>query len=144
MSTLCPPSFSFLIIFCSNSSFPAAFVRALPSYIPLGIFGASCLGRPIKRLVFQKETIPIKSLKEKSTEAEILSLDFISLWMDLKIEHILSRTEVLVYILPQLHIVFPPTKRFCHKILHRALKYNLNFVTYFTPSETNDLMFVLR
>ena len=44
MSTLCPPSFSFLIIFCISVSFPADLVRALPSYIPLGIFGASCLG----------------------------------------------------------------------------------------------------
>lgn len=41
MSTRCPPSLRFLSIFCSSNSFPDALIRALPSYMPLGILGAS-------------------------------------------------------------------------------------------------------
>lgn len=41
MSTRCPPSLRFLSIFCSSNNFPDALIRALPSYMPLGILGAS-------------------------------------------------------------------------------------------------------
>lgn len=41
MSTLWPPSLRFFNIFWSSSNFPDARIRALPSYMPFGIFGAS-------------------------------------------------------------------------------------------------------
>lgn len=41
MSTRCPPSLRFLSIFCRSNNFPDALIRALPSYMPLGILGAS-------------------------------------------------------------------------------------------------------
>lgn len=45
MSTLCPPSFSFLIIFCSRTNFPHDFTRALISYLKMISF-IICLPSP--------------------------------------------------------------------------------------------------